>query len=112
MVVFLLAAELGFEPRHTESESAVLPLHNSAILSFRRVFNPNIQSLPLGVSSVRITLVVLNASPCSSPGNIPLCGMQSLLCYLYTIPLCFSRLNIIQHNIAFVKYFFKFFEIS
>ena len=25
-----LAAELGFEPRHTESESAVLPLHNSA----------------------------------------------------------------------------------
>ena len=26
----LLAAELGFEPRHTESESAVLPLHNSA----------------------------------------------------------------------------------
>ncbi len=31
MVAFLLAAELGFEPRHTESESAVLPLHNSAI---------------------------------------------------------------------------------
>lgn len=31
MVVFLVAAELGFEPRHTESESAVLPLHNSAI---------------------------------------------------------------------------------
>ena len=29
--VFVLAAELGFEPRHTESESAVLPLHNSAI---------------------------------------------------------------------------------
>ena len=28
---FLMAAELGFEPRHTESESAVLPLHNSAI---------------------------------------------------------------------------------
>ena len=28
--VFVLAAELGFEPRHTESESAVLPLHNSA----------------------------------------------------------------------------------
>ncbi len=27
---FALAAELGFEPRHTESESAVLPLHNSA----------------------------------------------------------------------------------
>ena len=30
MVCFSLAAELGFEPRHTESESAVLPLHNSA----------------------------------------------------------------------------------
>ena len=29
-VFFVLAAELGFEPRHTESESAVLPLHNSA----------------------------------------------------------------------------------
>ena len=29
--LFYLAAELGFEPRHTESESAVLPLHNSAI---------------------------------------------------------------------------------
>ena len=27
-----MAAELGFEPRHTESESAVLPLHNSALL--------------------------------------------------------------------------------
>ena len=32
MVVFSFAAELGFEPRHTESESAVLPLHNSALL--------------------------------------------------------------------------------
>ena len=30
-----MAAELGFEPRHTESESAVLPLHNSAIRFFR-----------------------------------------------------------------------------
>ena len=27
---FFMAAELGFEPRQTESESAVLPLHNSA----------------------------------------------------------------------------------
>ena len=36
MVCFLLAAELGFEPRHTESESAVLPLHNSAILNLMR----------------------------------------------------------------------------
>jgi hypothetical protein len=27
---FCLAAELGFEPRQTESESVVLPLHNSA----------------------------------------------------------------------------------
>ena len=31
----LMAAELGFEPRHTESESAVLPLHNSAMLFIR-----------------------------------------------------------------------------
>ena len=31
---FFMAAELGFEPRHTESESAVLPLHNSAITFF------------------------------------------------------------------------------
>ena len=29
-VPLFMAAELGFEPRHTESESAVLPLHNSA----------------------------------------------------------------------------------
>ena len=31
VVLNFLAAELGFEPRQTESESAVLPLHNSAI---------------------------------------------------------------------------------
>ena len=30
-LVFFLAAEPGFEPRRTESESAVLPLHNSAL---------------------------------------------------------------------------------
>ena len=30
-----MAAELGFEPRHTESESAVLPLHNSARFKIR-----------------------------------------------------------------------------
>ena len=29
-----MAAELGFEPRQTESESVVLPLHNSAIFYF------------------------------------------------------------------------------
>ena len=40
MVVFSLAAELGFEPRHTESESAVLPLHNSAILNFKSGLQP------------------------------------------------------------------------
>ena len=28
-----MAAGLGFEPRQTESESAVLPLHNSASVS-------------------------------------------------------------------------------
>ena len=27
----LLAAELGFEPRQTVSETGVLPLHNSAV---------------------------------------------------------------------------------
>ena len=32
-----MAAELGFEPRQTESESAVLPLHNSA-MSLKRAF--------------------------------------------------------------------------
>ena len=41
MVVFLLAAELGFEPRHTESESAVLPLHNSAIALTLVYFSTN-----------------------------------------------------------------------
>ena len=30
-----VAAELGFEPRQTESESVVLPLHNSAIFKQR-----------------------------------------------------------------------------
>ncbi len=31
MVSFFMAAEEGFEPSQTESESVVLPLHNSAI---------------------------------------------------------------------------------
>ena len=44
---FILAAELGFEPRQTESESAVLPLHNTAIcfavfLSFRLFPSDNV----------------------------------------------------------------------
>ena len=43
-----LAAELGFEPRQTESESAVLPLHNSAtaksILPYRG-YNVNINKM-------------------------------------------------------------------
>ena len=29
-----MAAELGFEPRQTESESVVLPLHNSAMFDY------------------------------------------------------------------------------
>ncbi len=37
-----MAAELGFEPRHTESESAVLPLHNSAILLKSRFISATI----------------------------------------------------------------------
>src|SRR5699024_1327324 len=32
---FSLAAEEGFEPSQTESESVVLPLHNSAVFSCR-----------------------------------------------------------------------------
>ena len=40
-----LAAEEGFEPSQTESESAVLPLHNSAI--FYEVFNDLSRSLQL-----------------------------------------------------------------
>ena len=34
--VFHLAAGEGFEPSHTESESAVLPLHKPAIFSHSR----------------------------------------------------------------------------
>ena len=30
---FIVAGELGFEPRQTESESVVLPLHHSPITS-------------------------------------------------------------------------------
>ncbi len=37
----LLAAELGFEPRQTESESVVLPLHNSALYSIGRFLSRN-----------------------------------------------------------------------
>ncbi len=38
-----MAAELGFEPRQTESESAVLPLHNSAPLYLLYPFLENCQ---------------------------------------------------------------------
>ena len=34
---FFMAAEPGFEPRRTESESAVLPLHNSALFSAKTI---------------------------------------------------------------------------
>ena len=37
----LLAAGEGFEPSHTESESAVLPLHNPAICYVQMVLYPN-----------------------------------------------------------------------
>ena len=33
-----MAAELGFEPRQTESESVVLPLHNSAIYKNNKIY--------------------------------------------------------------------------
>ena len=34
----LLAAGEGFEPSHTESESAVLPLHNPAVLTNKNYY--------------------------------------------------------------------------
>lgn len=50
---FYLAAVKGFEPLHTESESAVLPLHNTAIsnlqgvlyIAFRRLSSLFVQKL-------------------------------------------------------------------
>ena len=37
-----MAAVLGFEPRQTESESAVLPLHNTALpAGSNKLFEPN-----------------------------------------------------------------------
>ena len=35
----IMVAELGFEPRQTESESVVLPLHNSAMRKFYYTFS-------------------------------------------------------------------------
>ena len=37
-VVVLLAAGEGFEPSHTESESAVLPLHNPAVFLTNKIY--------------------------------------------------------------------------
>ena len=60
---FLLAAEEGFEPSHTESESAVLPLHNSAnywcsaehfyyYIHFLQFVKPFFQSFSISTRSV------------------------------------------------------------
>ncbi len=38
VIGFFVAAEEGFEPSQTESESVVLPLHNSAIFNFTFLF--------------------------------------------------------------------------
>ena len=40
--VLHLAAGEGFEPSHTESESAVLPLHNPAISFVQEVLYPKL----------------------------------------------------------------------
>ncbi len=37
-VLFYLAAGEGFEPSHTESESAVLPLHNPAVFLTNKIY--------------------------------------------------------------------------
>ena len=65
-----MAAELGFEPRQTESESAVLPLHNSAmdnvdyytpfskkVKGFLKIFLKNLSFLGSDVSAYKIKLV-------------------------------------------------------
>lgn len=59
-----MAAELGFEPRQTESESAVLPLHNSASLNSNNyyiVFKKNVNTF------CRIFYIFLPASGIDSP---------------------------------------------
>ena len=128
-----MAAELGFEPRHTESESAVLPLHNSAILicSWRierlrpktRIFaygedtegwfHAHFSFLAFGMrtqtyrvcrSGVRFEFRSAEDIPkLRNPrmARYRLCGMQSLLCYLYTIPL-FSRTLILLRTFVLV----------
>ena len=65
--LFSLAAELGFEPRHTESESAVLPLHNSAKCYFI-ILNQRLtiltQKIPF-VNTFLIKIVCFSFSPFS-----------------------------------------------
>ena len=107
---FFLAAELGFEPRHTESESAVLPLHNSAILSLVCVYRcrDSIQSLPLGESSVRTALTVLSKTLISSPGNIPQ-AVCRVPCATFTqFRYVVKTMTILAHKNTFVKRFFVF----
>lgn len=69
---FILAAELGFEPRQTESESVVLPLHNSAsardiivyhqelVKHFLKFFtSPSLPNLPR-ISSMKGSFLILS----------------------------------------------------
>jgi hypothetical protein len=53
---FLLAAEEGFEPSQTESESVVLPLHNSA---------QKMQTLYQAVIIISYNLSLVNRGGCS-----------------------------------------------
>ena len=105
--VFSLAAELGFEPRHTESESAVLPLHNSARLKAHCCIRNNIQSLPLGINRSQIVPGIQRTTAHLLAWQYTASGMQSLLCYLYTIPLdmrtLVSCLYILSQRNRFVK---------
>ena len=59
-----MAAGLGFEPRQTDPESAVLPLHHPAfILAAARPNQKTIQDIPLSAKVKRfpilITVVIL-----------------------------------------------------
>ena len=87
-----MAAELGFEPRHTESESAVLPLHNSAILSFGARFlggcsNLDIQRLPLVANFW--TDACLIYSPARFPSGMHSC-CATFTQFRYTSIICFE----------------------
>jgi hypothetical protein len=58
--LILLAGELGFEPRQTESESVVLPLHHSpskALILLR--FNVEFSQQPAGVFQISASAALI-----------------------------------------------------